>query len=541
MTKRKISNSGITLIALVLTIIVLLILAGVSIAMLSGDNSILKNTTRARTKTIDAQDEETIGLAYLAAITGKSSESIDTLTTILETELEKTYGSGKVTVTKDGNTYTINITEKGIYKIDTNGTVTKSGPVVSYTNERIVKSSAGTGEDVANNSQEEGTELYIYFEALVEGGTINSISPNVPFKITKNGTYNFNIIYTVDGQSYTATKSVKVTKYELRAGLKIGDYVIYTPAKASVTLSKDETGYGSEQTLSSKNKFRIMNINEDGSLELMGVVESSDDTVRFKGAQGYNNGVYTLNAKCSELYANEAKGITARSLNFEDITNKLNSAGMKKITNYIDSQIGTETTNGVLKTGSYITNIDKINKTVTYVMERSYYPNLFQYELGGRLGSIATSGVVTQSKSFNGYGNDGVLTDADKDEDENIIPQYSQADTLTVPYTYCNTFHLETDFAGTTNIASNYYNMFFGTKTEYWLASRCINCGSQNAYFDIRCINDKYMSGYKMLYSNNEDSAPYRVAPVVFIGPNIKIEKGTNDGTSSNPYTVILE
>ena len=40
-------NKGITLIALVITIIVLLILAGVSIAMLTGDNSILKRGTQA--------------------------------------------------------------------------------------------------------------------------------------------------------------------------------------------------------------------------------------------------------------------------------------------------------------------------------------------------------------------------------------------------------------------------------------------------------------------------------------------------------------
>ena len=38
---KKHQNSGITLIALVITIIVLLILAGISISMLSGDNSIL--------------------------------------------------------------------------------------------------------------------------------------------------------------------------------------------------------------------------------------------------------------------------------------------------------------------------------------------------------------------------------------------------------------------------------------------------------------------------------------------------------------------
>ena len=47
MYKRN-GNKGITLIALVITIIVLLILAGVSIAMLTGDNSILANATKAR-------------------------------------------------------------------------------------------------------------------------------------------------------------------------------------------------------------------------------------------------------------------------------------------------------------------------------------------------------------------------------------------------------------------------------------------------------------------------------------------------------------
>ena len=38
------NNKGITLIALVITIIVLLILAGISIAMLTGENGILTNS-----------------------------------------------------------------------------------------------------------------------------------------------------------------------------------------------------------------------------------------------------------------------------------------------------------------------------------------------------------------------------------------------------------------------------------------------------------------------------------------------------------------
>ena len=47
-------NKGITLIALVITIIVLLILAGISIVMLTGDNGILKKATTAKEKTIKA-------------------------------------------------------------------------------------------------------------------------------------------------------------------------------------------------------------------------------------------------------------------------------------------------------------------------------------------------------------------------------------------------------------------------------------------------------------------------------------------------------
>ena len=56
------SNRGITLIALVITIIVLLILAGVTIAALSGDNGILQNGTKAKEKTDEATDIEKIKL-----------------------------------------------------------------------------------------------------------------------------------------------------------------------------------------------------------------------------------------------------------------------------------------------------------------------------------------------------------------------------------------------------------------------------------------------------------------------------------------------
>ena len=59
MAKNKKNTRGITLIALVITIIVLLILAGVTIAALSGDNGILKRATEAKEQTNQKNDEET--------------------------------------------------------------------------------------------------------------------------------------------------------------------------------------------------------------------------------------------------------------------------------------------------------------------------------------------------------------------------------------------------------------------------------------------------------------------------------------------------
>ena len=61
------NNKGITLIALVITIIVLLILAGVSIAMLTGQNGILTQASSAKVAQIEGQVKEEINLAVQSA------------------------------------------------------------------------------------------------------------------------------------------------------------------------------------------------------------------------------------------------------------------------------------------------------------------------------------------------------------------------------------------------------------------------------------------------------------------------------------------
>ena len=62
---RRTNEKGITLIALVLTIIVLLIISGISISMLTGQNGILNRTVEAKEKTTLASEKEAIVLDFI--------------------------------------------------------------------------------------------------------------------------------------------------------------------------------------------------------------------------------------------------------------------------------------------------------------------------------------------------------------------------------------------------------------------------------------------------------------------------------------------
>ena len=73
------NQRGITLIALVITIIVLLILAGVSIAMLTGENGILNKASKSASETNVAADKEVaitdLNAAYTAYMDAKYATS----------------------------------------------------------------------------------------------------------------------------------------------------------------------------------------------------------------------------------------------------------------------------------------------------------------------------------------------------------------------------------------------------------------------------------------------------------------------------------
>ena len=113
-------RKGITLIALVITIIVLLILAGVSIAMLTGQNGILTQAQNAKTTTDNKSAEEKVKLAVMAAISQSKDGTLDA--DKLVAEIVNNYGG---TATKTGTGFPVNATVDGkSFTIDGDGNVT---------------------------------------------------------------------------------------------------------------------------------------------------------------------------------------------------------------------------------------------------------------------------------------------------------------------------------------------------------------------------------------------------------------------------------
>ena len=139
------NNKGITLIALVITIIVLLILAGVSIAMLTGDNGILTQAGNARTETAQAEAEEAVKLAVNEILANKLNPNYTNETnqpeenTITKSNLETMVprNNPNVAVIVDASkvatnyfkvTATCNNASVVLYVHDTTGEVTTTDP-----------------------------------------------------------------------------------------------------------------------------------------------------------------------------------------------------------------------------------------------------------------------------------------------------------------------------------------------------------------------------------------------------------------------------
>ena len=333
MKKERTKNArGITLIALVITIIVLLILAGVSIAMLTGENGVLTKATEAKSQTEIAQEKEEIQMAYAAAKANKVEQVADDVTaTELNTELDKLNSEGTAS---GSGTLTVKFTKRQ-YKIE-QSTGKISGPTE-------------IGE-VA----EEDTLVYMYKKAQEEN--------------------------CLDGSTCNKENH-----------LHIGDYVNYEPVVGTTKESKEEeNGYGDQKvTVTGEDEWRVLGLSEDGTQVLLtsdGVIkekiELSNDTreglntrsssekpenfLAMYGAESYVNCEQSLD-NISSAFGTGEGAEKAVSMRIENVNRTL---GVEKEGNGIYLKEDTGRTNNIDIVGV-------LGRTYTTTREEEYTPESF--------------------------------------------------------------------------------------------------------------------------------------------------------------------
>ena len=433
--KFKIKERGITLIALVITIIILLILAAVTIAALSGDNGILSNAARAKQETERAEILEQIRLD----IYGEMADNEGTDPTEADIErIADNYGD------ISGSTFDDKVlkTEKGSYEIK-----------------------------LSDIWQPEKAD---------EGVTIPE-------------------------------------------GLEIGSYVSYNPSgtypwQSEYCSSPEDTSY--EKTLDSStgkpfniDRWRVLDINEETGEVTLVPEHSTDDgnngasatsgTVYLKGAQGYNNGVKLLNDACSALYGNEEKGITARSINIEDIEGKMIETELSKV---YEKDYGEQV-------------------STAYTQDNSYYPSIYAKELYRSING--------ENRIETGLGMSEQAGDFIEATDDDATEGYLQGAGLrpTETYWYGDNSFMQTAFE-TANSGVNYYDLLMpdGNNTYYWVASRCVNTYSSNCDFLVRYVSSGGMGADNVFISYENGHGNYcGLFPVVSLSSEL-IEGNATDG-----------
>ena len=245
------SEKAITLIALVVTIVILLILAGVTITMTLGQNGLFTRAREGAAAYNESEVRDDLSMLITQYTWDKAAEKTDkSLGDYL-----KDNGATSVKANADGTT--LEVEYKGyVFTVNKDSgeitSVSKAGPRPQVSGVKVTEDSAGKGNNVEQGkiAADSGKKLYITFTSSIEGGT-TTVSPAVPFEVSKNGSYKFTITGTVGGKAYSLEKIVTVNQYKVNTSALIGKIVSYTPDTPSTgyDLSTAKSGYPNAQTI----------------------------------------------------------------------------------------------------------------------------------------------------------------------------------------------------------------------------------------------------------------------------------------------------
>ena len=499
---------GITLIALVITIVVLMILAGVSINTVLGDDGIIQKAKDAAEATKRASAEEEMNRLVLEYQLASNDET-------LESFLQEKVTEGRIDGVTDNGDGTITITKKVEGK---DYTITVKKPVaptpsVKVGAIRVVSDSTGAGSSLGEASTRKGTTLYIMIESTISGGT-TTVSPEVPYAVTENGTYKFTVTGTgtVNGTAYTKEVSVEVNQFREFSinDIQIGDSVNYTYDSAgSYSLLSTYSGYSSNQTIVQTTglTWKVLNVDKENDTVDIISTNPTSSTVYFKGILGYNNGPYLMNEICKAQYSNATLGVEARSINLLDMEKHLTPTGITNRNAY-----------------KYNSDTAKYGTTKTYT-SNTEYPSLYanQKGAGPNIKAADASAKITQPK-----------TDAGNDpyeESKPIVPKGRTEPTtdnasengnpLTVTQTDYYIPINDTNYGTASSILANW--------RYSWVAGRCVETYSSFVRFALRKAGQVTDNQDMFISAGVTDGGDYALRPIVSLPSSLLTGEKTSD------------
>ena len=461
-----------------------------------GDDGIIQKAKEQAEATRRASAEEDMNRLVLEYQLAKSDET-------LESFLQEKVTEGRIDGVTDNGDGTITITKKVEGK---DYTITVKKPVaptpsVKVGAIRVVSDSTGAGSSLGEASTRKGTTLYIMIESTISGGT-TTVSPQVPYAVTENGTYKFTVTGTVNGTTYTKEVSVTVNQFKNSIlediNIKIGDSVNYTydTANSSYTLESKYSGNSSNQTIAQTTglTWKVLNVDKENDTVDIISTNPTSSTVTFANILGYNNGPYLMNEICKAQYSNKTLGVNARSINLLDMEKHLTAAG-------------------IAARNAYSSNV-KYGTTKTYT-SNTKYPSLYanQKGAGPNVSSITPSDTT---KGNDPYEESKPIATTEPTTDNTS----GTGNPLTVTQTYYNIPINDTNYGTASSILAN--------GTPFWVAARYVFTYSDYAYFGLRYAYAG-TGGYVMFYSDGStDGHLYALRPVVSLPSSLLTGEQTN-------------
>ena len=274
-------NKGITLIALVVSIIVLLILAAVSIQMLTGDNGIITNASKVSTSSAYYSAEEQVKLAYMAVQAEISAKTVKSgiynpagsdETTALATIVANDLGANQT-----GSKWAVDGSTAGTIKI-------------TYTDSKIDKDSIGT----------------VNLEKL-DGTTVPTVVPREEGKVH----YKIRLLKSQDAELFTDTS-------DDIPGVSFGT------GKSTSTVRKGDT---IEITFTEGNETYVEQF----------MVLKNDTTNKYMMAMPYYNLVLATCRQATENNASSAGTLAFSGSNYwNDAGINIHMGGANNVQQYID-------------------------------------------------------------------------------------------------------------------------------------------------------------------------------------------------------------